>query len=380
MGLQLDEAVDHLHAGALEVARPADVGFLVEARLELDQRGDRLAGFRRLGQRLDDRRVGRGAVERLLDRDDVRIARRLIEELHHHVEGFVRVMDDQVLLADRREAVAALIADALGKARIVGHEFQVRPVDRDELRQLVERQHAVDQEHLVVRDAERALHEGAQLRRHRGIDLEPDHRAAAAALQRGLEQPHQILGLFLDFDVGVADDAEAALPLHGVAGEQPADEQAGRLLQRDEALAAALRVRQADEAVERARHADQRVHAAPVARARELQRDGEAEIGNERERMRRIDRERRQHRKDVLQEMILEPGLLGLGDVGAVDQDDVFLAQVLAQRAPARLLVGREAADRLADAHELFGRASARPGSSRRCPRAPGPSGRRRAP
>ena len=40
----------------------------------------------------------------------------------------------------------------------------------------------------------------------------------------------------------------------------------------------------------------------------------------------------------------------------AVDQHDVFLAQILAQRAPARLLVGREAADRLADAHELFGR------------------------
>ena len=128
------------------------------------------------------------------------------------------------------------------------------------------------------------------------------------------------------------------------------------VLQRDEALAAALGIGQADEAVDRAGHADQRVHAAPVARARKLQRDGEAEIGNERERMRRIDRQRGQHREDVLQEMIVEPGLLGLGDVGAVDQDDVFLAQVLAQRAQARLLVGREAADRLADAHELLGR------------------------
>ena len=55
VGLQLDEAVDDLHAGAFEVARPADIGLLVEARLELDQRGDRLAGFGRLDQRLDDR-------------------------------------------------------------------------------------------------------------------------------------------------------------------------------------------------------------------------------------------------------------------------------------------------------------------------------------
>ena len=70
---------------------------------------------------------------------------------------------------------------------------------------------------------ERALHEAAQLGRHRRFHFEPDHRAAAAALERGLEQPHQIFGLFLDLDFGVADDAERALPLDGVAREQPAE-------------------------------------------------------------------------------------------------------------------------------------------------------------
>ncbi|MFT3953048.1 MAG: hypothetical protein QM722_01005 [Piscinibacter sp.] len=43
------------------------------------------------------------------------------------------------------------------------------------------------------------------------LDLEADHRAAAAPLERRLEQEHQILGLFLDFDIAVADDAERAL-------------------------------------------------------------------------------------------------------------------------------------------------------------------------
>ena len=99
---------------------------------------------------------------------------RLLQELHHHVEGFVGVVDDEVLLADGREAVAAVVADALGIARIVGHEFEVGPVEAGELRQLVERQHAVDQKHLVVGDRERALHEAPQLRRHRRLDLEPD--------------------------------------------------------------------------------------------------------------------------------------------------------------------------------------------------------------
>ena len=313
MGLQLDEAVHHLRAGALEVARPADVGLLVEARLELDQRGHRLAGLGRLDQRAHDRRVLGGAVERLLDRDDVGIARRLLQELHHDVERLVGVVDDQVLLPDRGEAVAGVIADALGEARIVGHEFEVGPVDGDELRQLAERQHAVDQEHLVVGDRERALHEAAQLRRHRRLDFEPDHRAAAAALEHGLEQADQVLGLFLDFDVGIADDAERALPLDRVAREQPRNEQPGDLLERDQPHRAALgRRRQADEALDPLRHADQRVHRLAVAAARELERDREAEIGNERERMRRIDRERRQHREDVLQEIVFEPAAVGL--------------------------------------------------------------------
>ena len=130
VGLEFDEAVHDLHAGAFEVARPADIGLLVEARLQLDQRGDRLAGFGGLDQRPHDRAVGGGAVERLLDGDDIGIARRLLQELHDHVEGFVGMMDDQILLPDRGEAVAAVIADAFGKARIVGHEFEIGTVDR----------------------------------------------------------------------------------------------------------------------------------------------------------------------------------------------------------------------------------------------------------
>src|SRR5262249_15454091 len=152
--------------------------------------------------------------------------------------------------------------------------------------------------------------------------------------QCSLEQTHQILGFLLELDVAVADDAEAALPLYGVSGEELPDEQAGRILERDQPLPAAVRIGQADETVDLHWHADQSVHAAAVADARELQRDAEAEIGNERERMRRVDRERRQHREDVIEEVILEPGALRLGEITAVDQDDALLAQVLAQRAP----------------------------------------------
>ena len=140
VGLQLDEAEDDLNAGALQVARPADVGLLVEARLELDQRRDRLARLGGIDQRANDRAVVGGAVERLLDGHDLGIDRRLAQELHHHVEGFVGMVHDDVLFADRREAIAAVVADALGKAGIVGRELEVVARQRHDLGYLVDRQ------------------------------------------------------------------------------------------------------------------------------------------------------------------------------------------------------------------------------------------------
>ncbi len=77
-----------------------------------------------------------------------------------------------------------------------------------------------------------------------------------------------------------------------------------------------------------------------------MQRDGESEARDEREGMRRIDRERRQQRENVVEEMILDPGPLGLGDIAAIDENDADLGQDAAQIAPDRLLVGGELARR----------------------------------
>ena len=195
----------------------------------------------------------------------------------------------------------------------------------------------------------------AQFLRHLGFDFEPDHRSAPPPLQRGLEQANQIFGLFLDFEFGVPDDAERALALDGIAGEQPADEQAGGLFQRDQPHRAILAGGQADEAIDLAGHADQRVHRLAVGDPRQLQRDGEAEARDEREGMRRIDRQRRQQREDVVEEMILDPGSLGLGDIAAIDENDADLGQDAAQIAPDRLLVVGELRDRLVDEDKLLG-------------------------
>ena len=80
-------------------------------------------------------------------------------------------MDDEVLLADGGEAVAGVIANAFGVTRVVRHEFEIGPIQARELRQLVERQHAVDEKDLIVGARESALHESTQLDRHCGFEL-----------------------------------------------------------------------------------------------------------------------------------------------------------------------------------------------------------------
>ena len=264
------------------------------------------------------------------------------------------MVDHQVLLPDGGEGVAAVIADALGIARIVRHEFEIGALDPGELRQIVERKHAVDQEDFVVGDRQRALHEAAQLGRHHRVELQPDHRAAPPLLKRGFERAHQVFGFFLDFHFRVADDAEGALPFDGVAGEQQPDEQRRCLLERDEADIMIAAARQPDEALDLLRHADERVHRLAVAHTRELQRDGEAKIGNERERMRRIDRERREQREHVGEEVILQPVLVGLLHLGAANQGDAGSGEFRPQFDPALLLVPAKPRHRFADAEQLL--------------------------
>ena len=234
MGLPVDEAVDDLDAGALERAGPEQILLLVEARLQLDHRGDRLAGLGGVDQRADDRRLLAGAIERLLDRDDVGVGGRLLEELDHHLEALIGVVDDDVLALDRREAVAAMLADALGEARIERRELEVGPVLLDQRVEVGDAEEAgrFGDDRVARRRARRGPASSSSVGMS-GLELQPDHPAAAAALDRGAEVADQVLGLLLDLDVAVADDPEGAAAEHLIAGEQITDLAPDQRLERD---------------------------------------------------------------------------------------------------------------------------------------------------
>ena len=235
VGLERGEAVEDARPGALHDARRADVALLVEARLELDQHGYRLARLGGRNQRLDHGRVLGGPVQRLFDRHHLRIGGGLSDEPRDHVEAFVRVVHDDVLGADRREAVAVEVADALGKARAVWPEQEVRAVRHDQPLDVGQGEQAVEDDDVLGRDAQSRPDRGAQTRRHAGLDGQADDRAAGALLERAFEHAQQVLGLLLDLDAAVAQDPEYPVAPDLRAREEPVEIEPHDPLQAQEA-------------------------------------------------------------------------------------------------------------------------------------------------
>ena len=93
VSLQTHDAVHHVHAGALQLTSPRDIGFLIKTSLNLDQRHNLLASLSRLNQRIHDGGVATGTVQGLLNRLNTRVSGSLSQErLHTGREGIVRVV------------------------------------------------------------------------------------------------------------------------------------------------------------------------------------------------------------------------------------------------------------------------------------------------
>ena len=264
-------------------------------------------------------------------------------------------MDDDVLGADRGKAVAAEVADALGEARVVRRELEIGAVIDDESLHVADVHHVVEIEdvHRVGGELELVEQEVAQLRGHRCVDGDRDQVAAAAPLQRALVEQDQILGLLVDLDVAVADQAEEAAGTHLVAGEQARQEDVDEFFQRQEAD---RRARQAHETIDLRRQGQQRHQRALVLLALQLQHRREAAVRDERERMRRIDGQRRQDREDLVDEILLEPGTFGGRELGGGQHGDAGLAQLALQGRPDALLLVHQDRGAVADRGQLLRR------------------------
>ena len=122
-----------------------------------------------------------------------------------------------------------------GKRMLNGLKTRSGRSGDDQLGGVGEPEHALLDEHGVVADVELLHHEALQPRRHLAVDLEPDDVAAAPALEGGLVERDEILGLLLHLDVAVAQDAEGAVAARQEAREQARQEHADHRLDADEA-------------------------------------------------------------------------------------------------------------------------------------------------
>jgi hypothetical protein len=227
-------------------------------------------------------------------------------------------------------------------ARGEGFPQKVGPVVEHQFLQAHQPDHALDVHDLVARDMELFDDLRLQVLRRARADLQAHDLPPAAALERGLEFAHEVLGLFLHLQIAVAQDAEGAGPGQFVAREQRPHVQQQKLLQRQEPRAAIGRG-QAHETVDLAGDRQQRLQRPPVPRAPHLQRQRETFVRDEGKRVRRVDGQRRQDREDAGEELLLEVFLVGGLQRRARHHRDPLAFQVLPQRHPRGLLMLHQA-------------------------------------
>ncbi len=334
VGLETDQAVDDVAAGPLQGARPGDVGHLVEARLHLDQHHHLLAGGGRVDQRVDDRRVARGAVQRLLDGQHVGVGRGLLDEaLHAGGERVVGVVHQDVALPQPVEHAARHLA--VGQLRMGGRdERAVLEVVAVALAEHLPERRQVEQaghpQHVVTVHVELADQPVEHVVADRRGHLEPDRWPEPPLRQLALERLQQVLvAVLVDLQLGVAGHPEQVPLLDLHAGEQLVQ------MDRDELLDAAGsgRARLSFCTVTnrgtllgtliRANSSE------PLSSgSRSSHREVERPAGDVRERVRRIDRERGQHREDLLPEVGAQPLALGRAQLAPADHLDALGGQL----------------------------------------------------
>ncbi len=191
--------------------------------------------------------------------------------------------------------------------------------------------------------------------RHPLLDLEQGRRAVPQLAQPLIDGFEQVVGLvFLDHHVGIADDAEDVRALDDRAREERLDVGAHDVLDEHERGAAAGKRRgELDEAWKHGRKLDARELRASLV----LDRDREvlAAVGDVRERMPGVERQRRQDGRDLALKVAGEVRREVLGVVGGLEELDPVRGQLRPQRVgPALGLLVEHLARPRADERELL--------------------------
>src|SRR5260221_1442281 len=90
-----------MHTRSFQRTRPANVILFVEPRFKLDQHSNLFAVLLGLQQRIDNRGIAPGAVERGLDRYHLWIVCCLLEKVYRWLERVIWQVEQNILATDR---------------------------------------------------------------------------------------------------------------------------------------------------------------------------------------------------------------------------------------------------------------------------------------
>ena len=240
---------------------------------------------------------------------------------------------DRADVADDVEDVALLILELGVGHGVMDRVVQRRQLEARDLEQIAQAERRAGLEHVAVLvQAELDRQHAAMHRVDALADLEPDDRRELAIAQLGLDQRHQIVGvLLLALGVGVAGHPEELAGIDRHAREQTVEAVRHDLLQAHEAGAGA------DPQIARhalaERHLDPGEHLLRIVLVMERDQKVEREVRDEGERVRRVHRERRHQREDVVEVVGLRRRALLLRQLRPEGEHDALLAQALAQLA-----------------------------------------------
>ena len=159
-------------------------------------------------------------------------------------------MNDNVLRPDRRETVSTEFPDTLRKPRTERRKLELRAIFLDQEREIAETQEATLLNEQRIAAAEFLLEHAEQAVADPAFDLQPDDTSAPAPLDRGAEIENQILRLFLQLDIAVAQHAEIGRSPNFVSGKKQRREALDQRFYRD---VSRWRAGQTDEARSRRR-------------------------------------------------------------------------------------------------------------------------------
>ncbi len=206
--LHARERVAHVHARLLQLFAPAQVGLLVEARLDLDEGEHLLAAPCRLHEGVHDAGAPRHPVQDDLDVGDGRIDRCLLEHAHHALVAVVGHVDEVIAFGNLAEKVVRLLEAAVGDGR-QGRVLQVRHPEVGKAEEVeVVVVPALD-EQVPAFQLELLAEEIEQLTGHRSVVDEARGRPHVALGQARLDLLDQVARkLVVDVELGVAGELD----------------------------------------------------------------------------------------------------------------------------------------------------------------------------